>query len=331
MRYWLAVCFAIALCGGGVGQTPQGQPADFPPGFFTDGNLYRLADLKGKYVALYFFDKNCPRCRASVPERNALVKALAGKPIKFLAVGADMQPVDAIQYQRATGLQMPIFADTYGIMQARYGMKISLENIWQYRVLNPDGQLALQVFDRELLDKLIDAGKAKANYATSSIDPKFAGLADLFETGQYVAATKSLSAARKTAKKGDLPSLNSLQETFKKEAAEWAEQAESLAASDPVRAYDLSVRVVNLLPLTELAKSVQKNMKALAADKSVKAEVAARASFAKVAQAMVQVTAPTPVLAKAFADVAKKNPNTPTAANAKTLADELGDKAAKTK
>jgi hypothetical protein len=30
--------------------------ADFPPGQFTDGNQYKLGDLQGKVVVLYFFE-----------------------------------------------------------------------------------------------------------------------------------------------------------------------------------------------------------------------------------------------------------------------------------
>jgi cytochrome oxidase Cu insertion factor (SCO1/SenC/PrrC family) len=38
-------------------QVKLGEAADFPPGRFTDGNKYSLADLRGKVVVLYFFEK----------------------------------------------------------------------------------------------------------------------------------------------------------------------------------------------------------------------------------------------------------------------------------
>ena len=36
-----------------------GEPAaDFPPGLFSDGKTYSLADFKGKVVVLYFYEKD---------------------------------------------------------------------------------------------------------------------------------------------------------------------------------------------------------------------------------------------------------------------------------
>ncbi len=40
------------------GQGKFGEPApEFPPGVFTDGQQHRIADMQGKVVVLYFFEK----------------------------------------------------------------------------------------------------------------------------------------------------------------------------------------------------------------------------------------------------------------------------------
>jgi hypothetical protein len=43
---------APALAQGKLGQAAP----DFPPGAFTDSGSYRLSDLQGKLVVLYFFE-----------------------------------------------------------------------------------------------------------------------------------------------------------------------------------------------------------------------------------------------------------------------------------
>jgi hypothetical protein len=48
----LLVAAAPAQAQGKVGQAAP----DFPPGAFTDSGSYRLSDLRGKIVVLYFFE-----------------------------------------------------------------------------------------------------------------------------------------------------------------------------------------------------------------------------------------------------------------------------------
>jgi hypothetical protein len=52
------LCLGFLLsCPPVYGQGKVGETApDFPPGSFTDGAAYRLSDLKGKVVVLYFFE-----------------------------------------------------------------------------------------------------------------------------------------------------------------------------------------------------------------------------------------------------------------------------------
>src|SRR5205807_531433 len=132
-----------------------GDPApEFPPGPFTDGGQYKVSDFKDKLLVLFFFDSTCPRCRASIAERSALAKDMKGKPVKFLAVGANITLAQAQAYQNETGLAMPIFADSLGLMQARHGFKISLQNIWQFRVYGPNGLEAADM-DEATIEKVL--------------------------------------------------------------------------------------------------------------------------------------------------------------------------------
>ena len=51
----LLLCLA-ATAARGAGRAGEEAP-DFPPGEFSDGGRYSLADLRGKAVVLYFYEK----------------------------------------------------------------------------------------------------------------------------------------------------------------------------------------------------------------------------------------------------------------------------------
>ena len=119
----LLVLVLIAACQGRLFAAGQyGEPApDFPPGQFNDGGRYSLEDFSGKVVVLFFYEKDCPRCRGSVPDRNAIVKQYQGKPVRFFAVAAGDTLQQAKAYAGGTKLAMPVFADPLSLMERRYG------------------------------------------------------------------------------------------------------------------------------------------------------------------------------------------------------------------
>jgi peroxiredoxin len=298
---------------------------DFPPGIFTDGGHYSLADMKGQAVALFFFEPNCPTCRGKIPERNEVVKAMHGKPVKFFAICSNGSPLEAAQYQKSTGLQMTTFADNLGLMQARYGFKISLQNIWQFRILDATGKISGRNLDEPTITQVISMAPTEQKYMNMNLDAKFVSVLDLLECGQYPIAMKQVFTFKKTAKKNDLLAVTSIQDAVKKEAEQWAEDASSAKESDPLKAYDLYARIAASLPGDEMAKTATATMKKLESDKSVKAELTARTAYSKVAQAMAMATpAQKPAVARALADITRKYADTPTAVRAQALVDELG-------
>lgn len=51
--------FAAFAAGTARAQFLEGSTAgEFPPGSFTDGRTYSLADLRGKAVVLFFYEEN---------------------------------------------------------------------------------------------------------------------------------------------------------------------------------------------------------------------------------------------------------------------------------
>jgi len=249
---------------------------------------------------------------------------MQGKPVKFIAVAANKSLAEALQYQQQTGLAMTIFPDPLGLMQARYGFRISLQNIWQYRIINGEGRVVANAMSKEAIEAAITSSKAEAKYVESGLDAKVAPVAELLEFGQFAAGGKQLATLRRSNNKSVQQSANKVYDALKKEAAARKSEAADLAKTDPIAARDLYADIAAALPNDDLGRDAQKALANLANNKSVKAEFAARTAFQKACQSLNNaLPAQKPALAKAFQDLAKKHAGTPSAEKALVLAKEL--------
>jgi peroxiredoxin len=89
-----------------------GTPApDFILNGFEDGNKYQLADFKGKYVYLAFFESGNPACQSELGLITDLYKEFNNK-VEFVAISIDKDPAKLADYlQRA---QLPWLVLSYG-------------------------------------------------------------------------------------------------------------------------------------------------------------------------------------------------------------------------
>ena len=326
----LGLFFSQPVATGAPIQVRLGQVApDFPPGPFSDGGQYQLSDLKGKVVVLFFFESTCPTCRTSIPERNALMKAMQGKPVVFLAVGANITLAEAQAYQRGTGLAMPIYPDSLGLMQYRYDFQISLQNIWQFRVIGPDGTIQEVNMTADAINKVLDQGKTEQKYNPADFDAKLRPIVNLLESSQYGLGVRALAPLRQNLSKTLAESARKLYAEAKAEGEKWKAEADTALESDPLMAYDLYSKLAASFPMDELGKSASAAAKKLATAPAVAAELAARKAFAQLNLGLVKVLNRTPVIQMCGNTEAKKHPNTPTADKATALAEELGRMAKK--
>lgn len=309
---------APALPQGKVGETAP----EFPLGLFTDGGRHQLSDYRGKVVVLFFYEAGCPKCKGTIPERNEIVKAYDGKPVKFIAVGAsDILPATQ-NYSRETRLAMTIFADNLGIMESRYGQKISLQNIYQFRVIGPDGKIVGNDMSKATIDKAL--ANAKFKYDPKDYDPKLKPAIDAFEWNQWDAGFKLLTPLRRSIAKPVAESANKLYDEVKKEAEGWKSEAEKLAETEPVKAYDLYTKITTHFAADPIAKTVFEPKRKLATSKAVLAELAARKAYDQLNATAVQLGPDQKKLvAQQLQGLAKKHSGTPTAERATTLATEL--------
>ena len=296
---------------------------DFPPGVFSDNNRYSLENMEGKVAVLFFYEADCPGCRGKIPERNAVVKQFEGKPVKFFAIGPGDTFADVVTYNRGTKLAMPSFADTMGVMQKRYDIDISLRNIYQFRVIGPDGKIVGQVMDVPTIERALAGAKWK--YKDGGYDPKLNAIVDALEWGQYEQAMRALKVATKSSPKSVAESATKLYDVMKAEGKTWLEAAEAAKESEPVKAYDLFARTSACFAGDELAKTADAGLKALKTNKAVVAELAARNAYNGLSVAMTKAGPNAkPQLATAVQSIAKKYADTPTGQKAAALATELG-------
>jgi len=252
-----------------------------------------------------------------------LVKALKDKPIKFIAISPHNTMAQVNAYVAETRLDMPVYPDPLGLMEKRYGMQISLKNIHQTRVVGPDGKVVGYQMTKDALDKVLESVKVEPKF--SGYDTKLDNPIHAFEWGQYQLGMKLLAPYRKTSNKALAESANKLFDTIKKEGESWKEEADKLAESEPVKAYDLYQRILITFPGTDLAKSVVESMKKLGAKKEVSSELAARKLYGALSNSLGSMNpAQKPQAAKNAQEIGKKYLGTPTAEKADSLAKELG-------
>jgi peroxiredoxin len=318
---------AVVLAAPGQNVVQLGTPApDFPPGVSTDGTSIHLSDFVGKVVVLWFFEKQCPRCIASVPEGNALVKACKDRPVKFIAISPGSTIAEAVAFRQQTGLVMPIFADSLRLMEKRYGFQISLRNISQFRILSTDGKIVGVQMDPGLIDRTLADTRAHWKYKSLGYDARLFPALEAFEWGQYTQGMKLLGPARKSFDRTAAESANKLFDEVKKEGEAWKAEGDKWADSDAVQAYDSYSKVASVFAGDELGKSVAEPLKTLTANKTVTSELAARKAFVAIESGLSQTTPmQKPMAIKALQDFARKYPKTPTGDRAAALATELGN------
>ncbi|HZZ72467.1 MAG TPA: redoxin domain-containing protein [Pirellulales bacterium] len=170
-RRSMALALALTLgVSAAQAQTKPGAP-EFPqePAQWIHGRPITIDNLKGKAAFLWYFSEQCPKCKAKWPGMMEMAKKYQDKPIVFIAVnsGAPRSTLEA--YVRETGLTWPILVDTSRDFESRSGINpvISLQNVYQLKMLTPDGRLQSGNF--EDMEGSIEAALKGAAW---KVDPK---------------------------------------------------------------------------------------------------------------------------------------------------------------
>jgi thiol-disulfide isomerase/thioredoxin len=313
----------FVACTLAAAQQEKGKPADFPPGLFNDGMRYSLADCEGKAVVLFFYEQNCPNCRNLIPQRSALVAQFRDKPVRFFAVAAGDTMQEAAKYVGSTGLAMPTFADALSIMEKRYGMQISMQNIYQFRFYDGSGKLVSYEWNAASVEKALR--NAKWKYKDEHDDPKLAPVVELLEWNQHALAIPKLKPLLKNPNKQLAENAGKLYEALKAEATQWKEKADAAVDSDPVTAFDLYTKVQACFAQEDLGKQSAEALKKLKTNKPVVDELAARRLYDQLCAGVSRAKPDQRSAAVEFANgIAKRYPDTPTGKKVAEYLKEIG-------
>ncbi len=99
--------------------------------------------LEGKIAALWFFEEQCPRCRERWPGLIKASQELQDLPVVFIAVNSGNDRASVERYLRENKVTWPTIVDADRSFESAYlGSEISLQNIFQFRILGTDGRLS---------------------------------------------------------------------------------------------------------------------------------------------------------------------------------------------
>jgi thiol-disulfide isomerase/thioredoxin len=325
MRNFLAAGLLLGLTVG-VSRAERGAygtaAPEFPPGVFSDGGHYSVEDFRGKLLVLYFYENSCPSCRGLVPTRNKLVASYKDKPVKFIAIGPHDTLGEVKAYTQGTGLVMPVFADPMGVMQKRYGFSISLQDIYQFRIINPEGVVVSYLADEKSIDRALETVKWK--FKDAGYHAKLAAAVDAFEWNRWVVGMKLLKPQLTSTDKEVKASAEKLYGEIKKLGEEWKEEAGKSAESEPVKAYDLYTRVATVFEGEDLGKSVANDLAKLKTNKVVALELEGRKAYGQLEQALTKASAAQKDdVVKFCTGFVKKYEGTPVAARVQSYLDDL--------
>lgn len=216
----------------------------------------------------------------AVPDRNRIRKQFIDKPVVFIAVLSGHPLKDVEAYAKSTGLEWPLLADDTRRTEKAYGLAISLQNIYSFIYIDPEGKktplgsnlaAALQLIERDL-------PKAKFFFDGIEVPEKLRPLTREIELGRYDPFVGEIATVAKKGPKELQEAATLLWEKLKPIADSMVEQAAALEKEGKkYPAYKEYVRLLTRFKRTEYEPIATKAILALQKQKEVASELAARA------------------------------------------------------
>lgn len=259
----------------------QGQPApNLPtdPASWVNSGPVTSEMLKGKAAFVYYYEEGCPRCRERWPLMLETAKKFSDKPIVFIAVNSGTGREDVAAYARDVKLTWPILVDQNRKFEQESGVgEISLQNIYQVRIITPDGKLGVGDFNNLEATAERALQGAKWNIDPTGIPPQLLPVWRGLEFGVLSGGGPVLKAAladRNSEIKTAAEKLNGLLQ--EKIAADLATAKQAYAAGEKWKSYKMVDALTTQYAGFELPEAVGKAKTGLAADETVKAELLAQ-------------------------------------------------------
>ena len=125
LAVFAAASFAAAVPARAEGRDWTGMSApelEVPQGLNGLSAGTSLQTLRGKVVVVKFFFTECPTCRASLPDFDALARTYGARGVQFMGVAYD--DAATIQgFMRSNGYSFPVAVDSSGAIPRRWGVE----------------------------------------------------------------------------------------------------------------------------------------------------------------------------------------------------------------
>jgi hypothetical protein len=297
-----------------------GPAADFAPGAWTDGAEHHVADYKGKVLLVFSFDPKYIDSPADVKRKLQTFDIIArDKPVAFLGVVAG--PRDIVMSKsliKPVEVAVPMYFDNIGQMSSRYPSGYTAVYV---HMIDADGNFTGSVTPQQVDAALKDV---KWKYKDNGYDKHLDAIVELFEWNHYDAGMKKLQPLRKSSNKEVAASADKLFQDVHAECEKWKAQADGAKDTDPVKAYDLYAQLAAIFLGDPLGKLAEEGLRSLKGNKAVQDELATRAAFRQLYNVMPRAKYEQRVDVADFCEgLARKYPDTPTAARAKQLATDI--------
>ncbi|HEY4311113.1 MAG TPA: redoxin domain-containing protein [Pirellulales bacterium] len=253
------------------------------PTTWINSDPISAASLRGKAVLLYFFEENCPNCRARWPSIMEKAHKYDNEPILFVAVNSGSPKQDVEVYARAVNLTWPIIVDLDRSLEQKADLgEISLQNVMQVAYVTAEGDLRPGSWSD--LDDTIERALTGAKWNVDPVNmpddlmPAWRHL----EFCQFAEARPTIAKALTSRKPETKAAAQKLSDFVTKRSERDLKAAEkSLTAGNKLRAYERYVAVADRFAGYTAGDKAAAARRDLAKDPALRKEIAAMKQFDK--------------------------------------------------
>ena len=202
-------------------------------------------------------------------------KEFADKPVVFIAVNSGTSKSEVEGYAKETKFEWPILVDEANETEKAYGLQISLQNIYQWVIVDPEGKRRNAGSDAKRVEQMVKdlLPQAKMLFDGITVPEKLKPLARDIEMGIYDPAVGEISSLSQKGSKDLQEAAKAMFEKLKPMAEGGIERAKAASGWEAYKEYE---RVAAWFRKTDYEKTATAAMTELKKDKAIKDELAAR-------------------------------------------------------
>jgi len=197
------------------------------------------------------------------------------KPVVLIAINSGNSKSEIESYAKDVKFEWPILVDEANETEKAYGFQISLQNIYQWVVIDPEGKVHPVGADDKRAEQMIRdlLPQAKMIFDGITVPDKLKPLAREIEMGNYDPAMGEIANLSLKAPKDLQEAAKAMYEKLKPMAEGGIERAKAAQGWAAYKEYE---RVAAWFKKTDYEKTATTAMTELKKDKAVKDEIAAR-------------------------------------------------------